>query len=629
MNKRKRVALFGSGLTNRYKLGLCRVFNIAAEELDMDLVIFNTYGRIGYENALSEDYESEILNYIDLDQFDGIVFDGDGYNVDGVSDKIQKKLLTAKCPVVSISSYVEGFYNIEFDDAGGLRTIVEHFINHHHFKNIGFMSGYLTHPDAQIRLNEFKSVMKQYGLPEEGAGIFEGDFWYNMGMDAARYFLSLSTRPDAIVCANDYMAISLIMAFRKLGIAVPDDIAVSGYDGTPEGQEFLPHMTSVTRERKDIAWKTLKFISDVADGKDMSCADLKIYPKPIYGQSCGCHTLDYNYAIDTVIRLYEEKRTTNAATFNAELAIVNLNRLNTIRQMEQIFSQNANEFGDYLSFFFMVHVDSDGVPVYDSDYIKPSGNFIPAIWIDKNKEYTKSPHRLNSSSIVPVSDVDRRHTYYIMSVHGAETMVGYSIVEMSGNDIFNEWYNVWLLNLGMTINSIQRKDRIFKLVDRLKTKSTTDELTGMLNRRGFDNKSRDIISRLTLTKTICTMVIDMDGLKHINDNFGHLEGDRAIKALADMIVKSCKYGEISGRVGGDEFYIFALDYSENKLNKFIESMKQLLKEYNDVNNKEYRLDFSMGSYITDTDAYGQIESFLKISDERMYQQKMSKPNRRK
>ena len=627
--KRKKVALFGSGLTNRYKMGLCRVFNMAAEELDMDLMIFNTYGRIGSENALSEDYESEILDYIDLDQFDGIVFDGDGYNVDGVSDKIQRKLLTAKCPVVSVSSYVEGFYNIEFDDAGGLRMIVEHFINHHHFKHIGFMSGYLSHPDAQVRLQEFRSVMQQYGLPEDGAGVFEGDFWYNKGMDAAHYFLSLSERPEAIVCANDYMAISLTTAFRKLGINVPEDIAVSGYDGTTEGQDFLPHMTSVTRERKDIAWKSLKFISDMADGKDMSHADLKIYPKPIYGQSCGCDILDYHYAMDAVSRLHEEKRMDKAATFNSESTIVKLNRVNNVRQMEQVFVQNSIDFGDYLSFFLMVHMDKNGVPAYDSDFEKPSGKFIPAIWVDKNKDYTKSPHQFNASSMIPIPDTDRCHTYYVMSVHGAETMVGYAVIEMAGNDIFNEWYNVWLLNLGMTINTLQRNDRIRKLIGRLEARSTTDELTGMLNRRGFDDKSRDVISKLNVRKMACTMVIDMDGLKYINDKYGHHEGDRAIKALADMIVKCCKYGEIAGRVGGDEFYLFALDYSDTKLNRFIENMRQLVVEYNETNTKEYQFDFSMGYYMTETDSFGQLETFLRVSDERMYQQKMTKPNRRK
>lgn len=137
--QRRRVAIFGSNLTSRYKRSLCRVFSLAAEELGLDLVIFNTYGRIGTRNGFTEDYETEILDYFDLDQFDGIVFDGEGYSVDGMSESIERKLHSVKCPVISISSHIDGFYNIDFDDAGGLRRMVEHFVDHHHFTKIAYL----------------------------------------------------------------------------------------------------------------------------------------------------------------------------------------------------------------------------------------------------------------------------------------------------------------------------------------------------------------------------------------------------------------------------------------------------------------------------------------------------------
>ncbi len=77
-NHRKKIAIFGSNLTSRYKRSLCRVFTLAAQEFDLD-----------------------------LDQFDGIVFDGEGYSVDGMSESIERKLRTLKCPVVSISSRIK------------------------------------------------------------------------------------------------------------------------------------------------------------------------------------------------------------------------------------------------------------------------------------------------------------------------------------------------------------------------------------------------------------------------------------------------------------------------------------------------------------------------------------------
>ena len=628
-NNRKRIAIFGSGLTSRYKRSYCRAYSTAAEKLDIDLVVFNTYGMIGRGNALTDDFESEILNYIDLSQFDGIVYDSEGYNVDGMADKVEFKLKSAKCPVVSISSKVDGFYSIDFDDAGGLRMIIDHFIKDHHFTKIGFMSGNLDHPDAVTRLEEFRSVMKEYGMPEDGVGMFEGDFWFNKGTEAAHYFLSLAERPEAVVCANDYMAIALTNAFRKRGINVPKDIAVSGYDGSVEGKELLPHITSVTRERSEIAYKALKLLVDIADNGVPDKPDLRVTPKPIYTQSCGCEPLDYDHVLETVARLHDEKRYMSFAVFDSESVMLQLNRVKSVRGMEAVFEKNSINFGKYLSFFLMVHVDSKGAPAYSSDFTGPSGNFIPAVWIDKNKEYADSPHCADTSRLIPESSSDRNHVYYVMTVHCAGKMFGYSVVEMTGKDIFDEFYNVWMLNLGMTLNSLQMNDHVDKLIGKLEGLSITDGLTGMLNRRGFDNKSREAIAGFHERITVCTLVIDMDGLKRINDEYGHSEGDRAIKALADMIIRCCDSGEIAGRVGGDEFYIFAPDYSEIRLNRFIERMKGYTEEYNMANTLDYKFDFSYGSFLTETDSYGSIGEFLKISDARMYEQKMSKPGRRR
>ena len=208
-------------------------------------------------------------------------------------------------------------------------------------------------------------------------------------------------------------------------------------------------------------------------------------------------------------------------------------------------------------------------------------------------------------------------------------MFGYAAIEMSGKDVFNEFYNVWLLNIAMTLETLMKNDRIQKLIGSLENLSIKDVLTGMLNRRGFDDFSREAILALEEKRTVCTMVIDMDGLKRINDDYGHYEGDRAIKGAAEIITRCCDSGEIAGRAGGDEFYIFAPDYSREKLARFTERLKELCKSYNGYSNKPYSVELSCGAYLVETDSTGRLEDFLKISDARMYKQKNAKHNRRK
>lgn len=630
INSLKTIAVFGCGFTSRYRSDFCSSFNTVAEELGVNLVYVNSLGKIGNKNAQYGDYEFDLIDYIDLDAFDGIVFDGEGYNVEGMADKVVTKLKKAKCPVISISSQVDGFYNIDFDDCAGLRMLIEHFLDHHHFTKIGFMSGYLTHPDAQVRLKEFRAVMKSRGLPEDGVGMFEGDFWFHKGEEAADFFLSRPERPEAVVCANDYMAISLTAALKKRGLSVPEDIAVSGFDGSIEGREYLPHITSATRERIDIARKALTFLINIVDGKDHGKEiDFKVYPKPIFAQSCGCATLNYKQEAENINEVYNINRGFSYNLYDAESSMLKLNKADSIKKMGEVFNETAINFGDFHTFFMMMHTDTLGRPSYDSDYTCPSGKFTPIIWIDKKNEHVKPDHDFDLSELVPPVNTQEPHFYYIMSVHCAERMFGYSVIEMKGKGIFNEFFNVWLLNLAMTLETFLKNDRINKLIITLENLSITDGLTGMFNRRGFEEGSREALSKLDHKSVVCSMVIDMDGLKYINDVHGHYEGDAAIKTTADIISKCCCNCEIAGRAGGDEFYIFAPEYSQEKLDKFIETLNKEIARYNAVSKKPYAIQVSYGTYLTEADKESRLEDLIKVSDSRMYEQKMNKPNRRK
>lgn len=635
INSLRTIAFFGCSLTSRYRQGLCQRFNRAAKKRGMNIVYFNSLGRIGEKNTEYGECELDIIDHIDLDEFDGIIYDGEGYNVEAMAEKVENKLRTAKCPVVSISTHVDGFYNIDFEDAMGMRKLVEHFTDVHKHTRIGFMSGFLTHPDAQLRLQVFRTVMKEKGLPEDGAGVFEGDFWFHKGEEAADFFLSRPERPQSIVCANDYMAIALISAFKLRGIKVPDDIAVSGFDGSTEGKQFIPHITTATREREDIAEKAMSILDDpesICGGN----TDFFVSPRTIYEQSCGCKVVDYETEANNLEDIYNDVRIFGYCLNDAEAAMLKLNKVERLDQLEDAFMKCATNFGDYSAFFLFLQTDEAGRHSCSSDFEKASDHFSPVIWIDKKSEYVKPDRAERSRFYIPrSSDPETPHFYYVMSSYCAERMFGYALIEMKEDDIFSDFYNIFLLNLSVTLERLWKNDNINRLYEKQKALyekqielSIHDELTGIFNRRGFNEFSSNAIKSLKGKSIVCTMVIDMDGLKHINDVYGHNEGDWTIKTTAHIIAECCCSGEIAGRAGGDEFYIYASDYTQEKLDSFNRSLVQLCDEYNAKHDKPYRIELSYGSYLCETDKNGSIEDFLKISDERMYEQKMSKPGRK-
>lgn len=97
-----------------------------------------------------------------------------------------------------------------------------------------------------------------------------------------------------------------------------------------------------------------------------------------------------------------------------------------------------------------------------------------------------------------------------------------------------------------------------RTVDRLRSTSITDPLTGLYNRRYFHHRFTTELRRATRYNVpLSLLLIDVDELKHINDAHGHEAGDAAIRAVASAIAKTCRITDVAARFGGDEFVVLA------------------------------------------------------------------------
>lgn len=112
-----------------------------------------------------------------------------------------------------------------------------------------------------------------------------------------------------------------------------------------------------------------------------------------------------------------------------------------------------------------------------------------------------------------------------------------------------------VIAMGQLVEGIESdKRRLQELVEQLKAAATTDALTGLANRRGFEHRAGEIFTAATRYDTELTvMLADLDGLKLVNDLLGHAAGDEAIRAAAETIRSVFRRSDFSARIGGDEF----------------------------------------------------------------------------
>lgn len=147
----------------------------------------------------------------------------------------------------------------------------------------------------------------------------------------------------------------------------------------------------------------------------------------------------------------------------------------------------------------------------------------------------------------------------------------------------------------------------------------TDCLTGLYNREYLE-----FLHKRACNKKDCwvsDIMIDLNGFKQINDNYGHAEGDLALCIVADLLLKSfSEYGVVT-RYAGDEFVIMLNTTDDQLIQKIIKSVKKNFVTENEKNDKPYQLSASMGYAITNL-SNETIDDFMNRIDEQMYQDKM-------
>jgi len=165
--------------------------------------------------------------------------------------------------------------------------------------------------------------------------------------------------------------------------------------------------------------------------------------------------------------------------------------------------------------------------------------------------------------------------------------------------------------------------------EKLHILSIQDELTGLLNRRGFFTLVEQQIKIAKRQKcNLMLFIVDVDDLKKINDSMGHEEGDTAIIEIAAILRESFRESDIVGRIGGDEFAILHIDGPDCNLKAPADRLQTNIARHNDqARQRKYRLSMSIGMAWCASDADYSINDLMGQADGVMYEQKRNKKNR--
>ncbi len=284
VNKRRTIAVLGAQLNRAWGNEFMAGVLSSAQAGDVNVVCFVG----GRPSTINGGGSYGLYDLVKTGQFDGILLSAD------LSHGLSENEVAVFCnsfaplPIASFAIPVAGVSSVVADNAGGMRALIRHLIEIHHYERFAFVRGLPGQVEADARYEAFLAELKEQKIRFDKSLVVDGDFSAESGRAAVRTLLDergLSVR--VIVAANDRMAFGVLEALQDRGIRVPDQIAVTGFDDVSESQSMGVPLTTVRQSFYDAGVRAFESLFQRING--LETGEPQTLPADLVVRwSCGC-----------------------------------------------------------------------------------------------------------------------------------------------------------------------------------------------------------------------------------------------------------------------------------------------------------------------------------------------------
>lgn len=608
-----KICAFVGDLYRDYSAGIIQTLRARALEKGHHIDVYGNCS-VPSDNSLHAMGLKSVLSLPNISEYDGIILCSDTLDQGGMSKELIDNLSnTADLPpVISIRAADEGFYNIVPDNRKIMYDISKYVISKCKTSDIGFVTGRDDLIDAAERLAGFEDAMQEAGYEVREDMIFHGNYWVTQGPQTADFFIKEDgSLPEAIICSNDYMAITLMDELTYRGYKIPRDTMITGIDDIEAAGSHIPSLTTSRIPDEDLANPAIETLEKIVAGEQVDFY-ISVPGRLVLRES----TNDAENSRD-LFDAYRKLDLLKKTAFDVTRAFVILSALYedliTPESYHQVTMENLRALGlfrkCYLCYFretdrsVFGYFEDDG-EIHLCDISFPNNKLLPDQFLE-----TDSGIRI----FLPIC--------YKNEVYGYGA---FEIIHDS-QEIVSEKLEFILMLLGQTINRTQLYKKLFDVSDVLDM-YVRDSLTGLYNRRGFEKNISNLFGADKKKKcSLAVSSIDMDGLKYINDTFGHSAGDEAIKAISECIKSAINSNEFAARMGGDEFEVVLVLDNPGRIGQFIRTLRANIKEANANHDWPYLLSASIGT--CELTEWDNLLECMNKADKAMYLEKKTKKSR--
>ncbi len=615
---KKKIAVCANGWSPDVLAKAMEGFEAYADEKDLDIYVFLSFASYSVHRHTMQG-ELNVYNLCDLNDYDGIIVFSNLLNSNETAEEICMAAKEKGVPLISIGMEFDGVTSLCVNNEEGMRELVTHLIEEHGVKEIFYMGGTDTHVDSNDRLRITRTVLEEHGLELKEKQIGYGK-WSNRRTIAALNILLENNKklPDAIVCANDIMALSVCTELNKRGINIPEDVIVTGFDDIASADIFYPAITTVKQDYAYVARKACELIYENESKEDF--VQIKVPTRAVIAESCGCRPSECEHRRQDYCKHSYQRNSDN----------------NLLEQNERELRKTLSEASDYselrerLRNHYLDNHQFEGSAfyiVFDPEYLEKVNVNEEDLCADSLSGELDVLVALRDGKLVDVEHVDakklipayekqpgERHIFYILPLHYYQYNYGYAVFTDKPYVLNDAMMFPYLEKLQQSVRLLRANLRLQQIYDK-------DALTGVYNRMGYENKALPLYQASLENMTPMTvMFIDINSMKSINDQYGHDEGDNAIRMVSASISERLEEDWIAVRYGGDEFLAIVPECDEKKAAQVTADITNRLKERCEKRGLPYELTASIGYVTTDpvNRREATLEEYVREADDLMY-----------
>ncbi|NLD98486.1 MAG: LacI family transcriptional regulator, partial [Fibrobacter sp.] len=226
-----------------------------------------------------------IYDRIRIEDLDGIIVNsGSVGNYSTEQQLLDYFTRFAPLPLVNIGLKLDNYHSVIVDNKIGMKELVNHFIQVHGYRRIGFIRGPEGSFDAEVRFDAYKEALQENNIEIDYSLVSPGNFEKSSGIKAVSFYLDYRrTLPDAIVAANDDMAIAAMTEFSMRGVSIP----IGGFDNNLSSLSYYPPLTTVQQPIFQLGKQALEIMNGLLIG-DKPPMLTTFKTSIVIRRSCGC-----------------------------------------------------------------------------------------------------------------------------------------------------------------------------------------------------------------------------------------------------------------------------------------------------------------------------------------------------